>query len=378
MDFINSIKKVVAVALLLLMYSCSGGGAGGGTVDGTSDASGNSTNTTPNQLAKSLIRNSGGSLELNSLWVCFNKNYSFSSIGFSDFGEAGFAISVSIPAGVGESDSGYAWKPVGKNAVDLYRPNGDIYESFSHITFTTVKSLSMVSSIKGYLSCVYLTGEQYLAVYRDGASLADIIKDDPLLAIPKPDGLIEFMSYVVPATVGSDAYFKTVALFEGGVVPGLSGDYYGVNGKPDLDSPRSTYQVNGSTLSLGTYDYEALPLTPAQPNEVLDSCIYWSVTDETNFPGSTFNHKKALTCYYPDGRFRIHGGPDLDTMMRTPFVATPFNSGRYRLDPYTIRYLYDSGYQENDPFSWRDIGERLAMIGGYTFKGLKAPADIIF
>ncbi|MEE9335113.1 MAG: hypothetical protein V3U65_13575 [Granulosicoccaceae bacterium] len=373
--FATTNQLVSSLIFSLLLLSCSG--SGGGVSSGNTQQSTNTT--TPSQLADALIRKSGDAEGVTDLWRCLDEDYAISYLAVGDFGGVQESLSFPVTASQAEQNIVYDWKTVGSDALELTKKDGQLHESFSYIVFSTVRSLSMVSSTRGYLSCSYHSTEELQSLNMQEMSVGDVLSAEPLLPVIPPDGIINFHSYMKEVLYPLDGSYQ----------PQLVADGLYANGQtPALD--RIVFQYGPSRFALGSYyafhegklnmgstveqttdatsTYYADLMEQGRSDERIDGCFHkFNRSDLKTFGPVIITNTDVHWCFSKDGTFTVQSY-DFDDVGDRPvtFASTANNTGRYRIDGYAQRLQFNNGFQIKTAFAWFDrTAQKAYLINHY-------------
>jgi len=316
---------------------------------------------------------------LTSYWRCEDSNYTVSHFAFSNFDNRDTAHSWLASQPLAEANIEYGWLATASDEVQLLTNNGELLETLSYIVFSTESAFSAMSTRYEYLSCTYHHADDILAIELGTLIPGVELADEPMLPVEAPEGFIALYDRFKFTTI--DGLYRPIrdvhALFDNGQIPTSTEQVF----KYGLDIFRRDfyYRLEGSgavkTLVLnsqlddwsGAGRFEATQLRAGGTDEKLNGCF----SRNNRFLYDDFGQEIltgpfGIWCFQPDGRFTIHIGDDYDSLYETPFQQTPNNSGRYRVDGYGIRLLFDNGYQRKSGFGWIvDTPNLVYLMGGY-------------
>lgn len=205
-----------------------------------------------------------------------------------------------------------------------------------------------------------------------------------LSAAPKLPGLKDVRGVIVFGVQPSGMFGLTedyIALFQDGT---FTKDVAGAFGKGKAASKRDKpgywgrWRVRGGELELKEDDKTSFDDTrgnwiarAGSSDERLDGC-YGSLSSSSgaDYSSGTTVGLARTWCFYPDGRFTNSAtafGRDGSAAMRVSDKAR----GRYRIDGYMARFVYDDGHEVVSVFSYATEERNHVMLNGKRFMGAK-------
>ena len=115
--------------------------------------------------------------------------------------------------------------------------------------------------------------------------------------------------------------------------------------------------------------------TPAKPDERLRGCFgRLTSTSGADYNSGTTVGVASSWCFWPNGRFTNSStafGNSSDEVGVTMRATSPKARGRYRLDGYGARFVYDDGHEVTAAFCFANDDNTHIALNGRRFMGRK-------